>query len=367
MEPIHPIIDADAHVEESTETWKHLDQDFYQRRPLPVLIDKDTPYGRTNAFWFIDGKAHPKLSGRGLHFFATPPISETAKAKPVSVGAQTLTDILTRLADMDRMRIDCQVVFPTLFLTALCDDVKLEAALCRSYNRFMAESCNHSKGRVRFAAVLPMRDVAESVQEMRRAKERGAVAVMTLGMVWDRELGNRDFFPVYAEAERLDLPLCIHFGWGAPNLTDLFQTLLNSFFSAASLPVVMGFYSMVTGGVFDEFPKLRVAYLEVGSQWLPYAVHQMERFWRAGRVPTKHKPTEYLKRGNIYLSVEVDEDIQYLLQFLGEDQLVIASDYPHGDPSHEEDMVGEVEKRTDLPEKLRQKILSDNPRRLYGL
>lgn len=53
--------------------------------------------------------------------------------------------------------------------------------------------------------------------------------------------------------------------------------------------------------------------------------------------------------------------------YIGEDQLVRASDYPHGDPSHEGDMVGEVEKRTDLPKRLRDKILSDNPRRLYGL
>lgn len=360
-------IDADAHVEECTETWYHLDAEFYQRRPLPVLIDRDTPYGANNAFWFIDGKAYPKLAGRGLNTFATPPISEYARAKPFSVGAQTLTDMKARLADMDRMRIDCQVVFPTLFLTALCDDVKLEAALCRSYNSWMAECCGRSGGRVRFAAVVPMRDVAESVRELRRAKERGAVAAMTLGMVWDKELGNEEFFPFYAEAERLDIPVCVHFGWGAPALTDLFQTLRDSFFSAAMLPVVMGFYSMLSGGVFDEFPKLRVAFLEAGSEWLRYALHQMERAWRAGRVPTKEKPGNYLRKGNIFIAVEADEDIDRTARDAGEDQLVLASDYPHGDPSHEEDMVGELEKRTDLPTRVREKILSDNPRRLYKL
>ena len=361
------IIDADAHVEECTETWKFLDKEFYARRPLPVKIERDTPYGANNAFWFIDGEAYPKLAGRGLHTFATPPISEYAEAKPFSVGAQTLTDIKTRLADMDRMRIHCQVVFPTLFLTALCDDVGLEAALCRSYNSFMAESCGRSSGRLRYAAVVPMRDVAESVREMRRAKSLGAVAVMTLGLVWDKELGHREFFPFYAEAEHLDLPVCIHFGWGAPGLTELFQTLRNSQFSAGMLPVAMGFYSVISGGAPDEFPRLRIAFLEAGSEWLPYALHQMERAWRAGRIPTKQQPKEYLRSGKIFISVEADEDINYLLNYIGEDQLVIASDYPHGDPSHEEDMVGEVEKRTDLPKRVREKILGDNPRRLYGI
>jgi len=361
------VIDADAHVEECEETWKFLDREFYRLRPLPVRIDPDTPYGANNAFWLIDGKAFPKLAGRGLHTFATPPISEYAQSKPFSVGAQTLADIKTRLADMDRMRIDAQVVFPTLFLVTLSDDVRLEAALCRSYNSWMTENCRRSQGRIRFTAVVPMRDVAESVRETRRARELGAVAVMTLGVVWDRELGNQEFFPFYAEAERLDMPVGVHFGWGAPGLTDLFQNILNSSFSAAMLPVMMGFYSILSGGVLDGFPKLRVAFLEAGSEWLPYALHQLERAWRRGRVPSmKRSPRDYLQGGNIYISVEADEDVPYLLQYIGEDQLVIASDYPHGDPSHEEDMVGELERRPDLSPRLREKILCANPRRLYG-
>lgn len=361
------IIDADAHVEECEETWKFLDEEFFQRRPVPVTIPNNTPYRSNNAFWLIDGKAYPKLAGRGLHTFATPPISEYAKSKPYTVDAQTLIDIKTRLADMDRMRIDCQVVFPTLFLVTLADDVRLEAALCRSYNSWMAENCNRSYGRIKYAAVVPIRDVAESVREARRAKQLGAVAVITLGVAWDKELGNQDFFPFYEEAERLGLPVCVHFGWGAPGLTDLFQNINNSSFSAAMLPVMMGFYSILSGGVLDAFPKLRVAFLEAGSEWLPYALHQLERAWRAGRVPVKANPRDYLQSGRIYISVEADEDINHLLRYIGEDQLVIASDYPHGDPSHEEDMVGELEKRGDLSARLREKILGENPQRLYGL
>ncbi|MBI4611862.1 MAG: amidohydrolase [Candidatus Rokubacteria bacterium] len=361
------VIDADAHVEECTETWSFLEKQFYPRRPLPIEIDKDTVFGRINAFWLIDGEAFPKFSGRGLHILGTPPISEFAKAKPVSVGAQTLTDIKTRLADMDRLGIDIQVVFPTLFLVALAEDVVLEAALCRSYNSWMAEVTGKSDGRIKFSAVLPFRDISESVREMRRAKEMGAVDVMTMGLVWDKELGNKEFFPIYDEACRLDLPVCIHFGWGAPGLTRIFQTVPSSSFSAAMLPVAMGFYSIISGGVMDEFPNVRVAFLEAGSEWLPYALHQLERAWGRERARCKRNPGDYLKDGNIYISVEADEDINHLLHFIGEDQLVIASDYPHTDPSHEEDMVRELQKRTDLPGGIQEKILCHNPARLYSL
>ena len=360
------VIDADAHVEECAETWSYLSPDFYRDRPLPIVIDTDTPYGRNNAFWLIEGKVFPKLAGRGLHTFATPPVSEYAKSKPISVGAQSLTDLETRLADLDRLRIDCQVVFPTLFLAALADDVTLETALCRSYNSWMANKCARSRNRIKFAAVVPLRDVAESVREIRRARELGAVAVMTPGIVWDKELGNRAFFPFYEEACRLDLPVCVHFAWGAPGLTDLFQTLGTSRFAAGILPVIVGFFSLVSCGVLDEFPRLRVAFLEAGAGWLPHAVHQLEGA-RPRFAGGKKHPGEYFKDGNLYVAFEADEDINYLAQFTGEDQLLIASDYPHGDPSHEEDMVGALEKRADLAPRLREKVLSANPARLYGL
>ena len=360
------IIDADAHVEECAETWSFLDQEFYRQRPLPIQIDTDTPYGRNNAFWLIEGKVFPKLAGRGIHTFATPPISEYARSKPISVGAQSLTDVKTRLQDLDRLGIDCQVVFPTLFLVTLADDVALEAALCRSYNTWMGKISAQSENRIKYAAVVPLRDVAESVREMRRAKELGAAAVMTLGIVWDRELGNREFFPFYEEASRLDLPVGVHFGWGAPGLTDAFQTLGNSAFSAGVLPVVMGFYSLLSGGVLDEFPDLRVAFLEAGSEWLPFAIHQLDRA-RSRFVSFKKNPKDYFRDGQLYVSVELDEDINYLVRLIGEDQMVTASDYPHGDPSHEEDMVGELGRRADLSSRVREKILSHNPARLYCL
>ena len=361
------VIDADAHVYESPDTWSHLDPSFQNQRPLPIKIDLDTPYGRHNAFWLIEGKAFPKMAGRGLHIFGTPTISESALAKPMTVGAQTLTDVQDRLADMDRLRIDCQVVFPTLFLVTLPDDVGLEAALCRAYNSYMAAVCARSGGRIRFSAVVPLRDVDEAVRELRRAKDLGAVAVMTLGLVWNMELGNRCFFSFYAEAERLELPLCVHFGWGGPGLTDAFQALESSSFSAAMLPVVMGFHSIISQGVLDEFPRLRVAFLEAGSEWLIYAVRQMERSWHDGRFRCKRAPGQYLRDGNVYVSVEADEDIPYLVNLIGEDQLVIASDYPHEDASREEEMVRQLEDRADISPSLREKILGRSAERLYGM
>ena len=136
----------------------------------------------------------------------------------MTIGAQTLTDVPARLGDMDKLGIDLQVVFPTLFLVALTDDVALEAALCRSYNNWMAEACGKAKERLKFSAVVPLRDVNESVREVRRAKEMGAVAVMTLGVVWNTELGNTRLFPLLRRGKPFGSPGLCPFWMGRARL-----------------------------------------------------------------------------------------------------------------------------------------------------
>ena len=365
------IIDADVHVEESKAMFDLLEKEYYSRRPLPVVIDSDSVYGKYNGFWLIDGNTCPKIIGRRATIFATPTIMERAKQKPISIPAQEMTDIEARLKDLDRMSIDRQVVYPTLFLGTTADDVKLEAALMRCYNSFMADACARSRGRLRFAALVPIRDVEESVRELRRAKSLGAVVAMLLGMAYDKMLGDKALYPLYEEAARLDIPIAIHFGWGSPDITNAFAYDFSDgrgaptpspFFSSGTLPVLMGFHSIMASGLMETFPRLRIAFLETGSEWLPYVIRQLKR----GRAVTKD-PADYFKEGRVYVACEADEDINYLVALIGEDSLVMGSDYPHGDLSHEENMVATVMGREDVPLRVREKLLSTNPARLYGL
>ena len=59
-----------------------------------------------------------------------------------------MTDIPARLADMDRLGIATQIVYPTLFLVYLTDDPELDVALARAYNRFMAHACAHRNSEI---------------------------------------------------------------------------------------------------------------------------------------------------------------------------------------------------------------------------
>ncbi len=356
------IIDADAHIEESVAMFERLDKEFQPRRPLPVRLERDTIYGRYNAVWLIDGETYPKLVGKGGTIFRTPTLMEAASQKRESIGAQELIDVPARIRDMNKVKIDTQVVFPSLFLTHTAEDLKLEAALLRAYNSFLGECATTSKGRIRFAALVPIRDVAESIKEIKRAARIGAAAVMLQGMAWDKLLGDESLFPFYQVAADLNLPVCVHLGWGCPALTRIFDATTN--FYSAILPVLMGFNSIMSSAAFEKIANLRFSFLEAGAAWLPFMIKQVRR--DNMRRKLAKDPIEYFNTGRVFVSAEPDEDLTGIAALVGEDSFVLGSDYPHGDPSRQEDMVAEFRERKDLSQTMVEKMLCDNPKRLYG-
>ncbi|MCH8930210.1 MAG: S-adenosylmethionine:tRNA ribosyltransferase-isomerase [Proteobacteria bacterium] len=160
------VIDADTHVFEPRETWDFLDEEMYLRRPIIVSGPSDTVYRRSN-FWLIDGNIFPKSAGKGGFLLGTP--TEPGQLESGDVRARELLDIEGRLNAMDLMGSQTQVIYPTLFLAYVTDDVDLEIALCRSYNRFMADACAKSEGR-RIIAVgtTSVRVLEHTAQEMER-------------------------------------------------------------------------------------------------------------------------------------------------------------------------------------------------------
>src|SRR4029434_9226237 len=123
------VIDADAHVEESQAMFDRLDREYYDRRPLSVRFDGDTVFGKYNAVWLIEGETYPKLVGEGGTIFRTATLIAAVSLKRERIGAQEMTDIDARLKDMDKVKIDTQVVFPGLFFTTIAEDLRLETVL----------------------------------------------------------------------------------------------------------------------------------------------------------------------------------------------------------------------------------------------
>jgi predicted TIM-barrel fold metal-dependent hydrolase len=280
------------------------------------------------------------------------------------------------LSFLDDCGIEQSVLLPTAGLAVgLIEDASWAVEICRAYNDWLHAKYTQASPRFQGTALLPVQDVTAAVQELRRAAtELGFPAgLLPAVTVLNRAYGNSDFWPLYAEAERLDVALTVHGSPGRGLGLDHLQSFIESHTLKEPFAVMIQLTSMMYQGVFETFPGLRVAYLEAGAGWMPYMIDRMdEEYERRGKrwAPRLTKPpSEYLRGGQVYVSVETQErTLPTVLELFGEDYVLFASDYPH-ERQRSEFLVDipSFSERTDISQPAKRKILADNARRFYRL
>lgn len=311
------IVDADTHICESEAMWQLLDGEWYPRRPVLISVPDDTWYGEDNAFWLVDGNIFPKPAGKGGFKLITPSAAKKqSRRTDIVIACREITDPEARLRDMDKLGVEVQVIYPTLFLIYLTNDVRLEIALCRAYNRWMAKVWSTGRDRLRWVAVLPLRSMEESINEMAWAKDHGAVGVFFRGLEGNLTLDNPYFFPVYERASSLDMPICIHTGSGAPGLMGLFDLERNHAFAHGRVLPLFAFRVIVANRIPELFPNLRFGFIEASASWVPYILHVLRRLLRERW--NHASSVDLFQNYRLYVACEADEDIPYIAQYIGE-------------------------------------------------
>ncbi|MBI2357962.1 MAG: amidohydrolase [Deltaproteobacteria bacterium] len=368
------VIDADGHVEESVATFsdQYLDPAFRSQRPQVMGADG-------LAYWMIEEQLFPRRVGRGCHNLGTPvsyggKLAKHSIDKPDTRESMELSDIRARLQAMDEEGIAAQVIYPTLFLAyPLSSNPALATALTTAYNRFMGDRLAGQE-RLMWAAVVNLDDVAASARQVHEAKRLGASAVMVLGTAGDRLLDDESLLPFYEAVAQENLALAVHVGWACPPLSNLYTHIYPSGVIPFCMPVLMGFVAILSGGILDRFPDLKVVFLEAGSLWIHFLVDRLQHRFKnslAKVVPqaapkAAHPPLEYIRRGNLYFSAEIEDALlPQVIELVGEGQIVFGSDMPHGD--RERFAARMLQERADLSSSAKVCILEKNPARLYGI
>jgi predicted TIM-barrel fold metal-dependent hydrolase len=373
------VIDADGHVEENLITFsdKYFAPEFRPHRPQVV---PGTEEGL--AYWMIDEQLFPRRVGRGCNNLGTPasyqgkPVRH-AQRKPDSLGSMELTSLNERLQIMDEEGIWLQVLYPTLFLAyPLSSNPTYMSAMGDAYNRWLGDILAGQE-RLKWVGVANLDDIPAAVKQVRDVKELGGVGMMILGTAGDRLLDDNSLLPFYEAVAAADLPLAVHVGWACPSLNNLYTHIYPSGVIPFLMPVLMGMVSMMSGGIFDRFPSMRVVYLEAGCLWVHFILERLHhRFQHSGKnlanvvsrtAPIqKLSPEEYIKKGNIYFSSEVEDILlPQVLELVGDGQLMFASDMPHGD--RERFAAKMLLDRKDISDVSKTKILESNPAKFYRL
>ncbi|MEK9660066.1 MAG: amidohydrolase family protein [Chloroflexota bacterium] len=341
------VIDSDSHVVESERTWDFIPEPLQHLRPA-VLQPKAGYKTGAPEYWFIDGRVFGKNVNIGLDT-----TEETREA----------SDIAKRLSHMDELGVDTHVLYPSIFLRPLATHPEVELALAQGYNRWLGNISAQGGGRLPWPVIIPSQDREAAIAELHYGKEHGACGVFMRGMEGQYRLTDPWFDPIWAEASALNLPVCIHAATGNFGFFDYFTR--DSGFATFKLPAVAAFHDIVMKGMHKRFPDLRWAFIEVSASWLPYALNDLSlRFAKRGE---SWAGAELLAERNIFVACQTADDMPYILECAGEDNIVIGTDYGHNDTSSEIKALRRLREEGGLSTGTADKILDTNARKLYGL
>ena len=355
------VIDSDAHVVETERTWDFMDPEDAKFRPQLV----QSPEEPTRQHWVIDGEI------RGFRFPTLTEIQMEARSQrgrniTTPQAARELDDVGLRLQDMDRLGIDVQVLHHTLWIEQVAERPEVERAICRGWNRWLGDIWRQSGGRLRWSCVPPYMSLDAALEEMQTAKENGAVAVNMRPIEGTRTILDPYFYPIYEEAVRLDMSVAVHIANANPSIVNILRTPEDpgSAFGIFRIPTVASCHALIMSKIPERFPELRWGFIEASAGWVPWIITESKNRYQGA---ARKFPENVLKEYNIYVTCQTDDDIPYILQCAGDDNILIGTDYGHFDPSSEVDAISIFKGMEGISEESMRKILSDNPKVLYGI
>jgi predicted TIM-barrel fold metal-dependent hydrolase len=285
-------------------------------------------------------------------------------------------DPAERIKDMDYEGVDVNLTLPSGWFGTwtTSDDVSLETGMYRVYHRWMQDYCSDYPQRLGGVILVTSRDVKAGVEEIRRwGKSRWAWGVMAYAP-YGVPIDHPDLEPIWAEAAAHDLAIILHtftvMPPYAPGGLDTWENLFVQRSAAHPWCGMRNMAALIGSGVMDRYPKLRIGTLEAGHGWLPFWMRRLDehaRTIRAALPDLKMMPSEYVTSGRYFQSIEVPEGgdmTNAVIDLVGEDVLMYASDYPHGE-SHFPETV-KLALAWEMNEERRRKLMWDNACRLYA-
>ena len=362
------VLDSDLHVIEPEDLYdRYLDVAFRDRVPRRLKDSRGYLH-----HWQVGEYIFPRPVGRGRT-----DADEHSRGVLREYAAAGF-DAAAQLRAMDVEGVDIAVLFRTL--PVVCADdypADFALALCRAWNDWMADFRARDPRRLRAAALLTLHDPRLAAEELRRAvTSLGFVAAQMMpNPVNGVNLHDPALDPLWAEAERLGVPVCFHptkHNYSRDHFVNRFLTRPSSTLAHTlnnPVELMSAIACMTAGGVLERFPRLRCAFLEGNCAWLPWLLWRLDEQWETCRsgedIRLQALPSEYFRR-QCFISVDADEDqVGWVIQKLSDDTIVFSTDYPHSD-SHFPDAT-ELFLKLPIADGSKRKILWDNCARLYNL
>jgi uncharacterized protein len=338
MTRTYNVIDADGHILEPLDLWdKYMDPKFRDRAPR-LVVDPATGTEKLD----VEGQLLGSQQGMGgIGGVGARQGAVKAAEMKYNEGRPGGFDPHKRIPDMDLDGIDAAFLYPSMGLFAgAVHDPELASALCRAYNRWLADYCKPYPDRLFGVAMVPMQSVEHAMQEMKFARrDLGFRACFLRPNPYHgtKMINDPMYEPFWAAAEDLDMSVGFHEGAsaGMPQVgIDRFEGRGARHIITHTMEMMLACLAVIWGGVCEKHPNLRIGFLESGGGWIAPWLDRMDRHFddqgfNDSELTTR--PSEIFQR-NCWISFEpVEGSLKVLADYVGPNKIMWATDYPHPD------------------------------------
>lgn len=237
---------------------------------------------------------------------------------------------VTRIREMDETQVSIQVLstIPVLFNYWAKPQDGHETA--RFLNDHIAATVNHRPDRFIGLGTVPLQDIDLSIREMERCVSELKMPGLEIGSnINSKNLSDPSFFPFYEAAEKLGCALFVH-PWEMMG-EDQMQRYWLPWLVGMPAETSRAICSMIFGGVFEKFPRLRVAFAHGGGSF-PFTIGRIEHGFAVRpdlvAVDNPISPRDYIGRFWVDSLVHDPKAMAFLIDTMGEDKICLGSDYP---------------------------------------
>jgi len=289
-------------------------------------------------------------------------------------GVRRVIDPHLRVKDAEMDGVDAEIIFGILGAATRLEDREASMEMFRIYNDWLADFCRPYRDRLIGLACLPFGNIDAAVKEVHRVAKLG-IRGLELSCSWDMDpMYDPLWEPLWQAVSEVELPLNFHtFPTVSPRARDKYsgrerRVALFSGVTGFQMGLVDILSAVIGGTVLERYPKLKIVFGESGIGWIPYALDRMDFEWedRFRDLGLTMKPSDYWRR-QCKATFQFDRIGTRLIDEMGDETIMWASDYPHTDGIWPESAKYIEEQFGHLPADVVQKITCDNAGKLYGL
>jgi aminocarboxymuconate-semialdehyde decarboxylase len=240
-------------------------------------------------------------------------------------------DPAVRIKALDQMSIDIQAISPSPILLFYWDEPEVAAHFSRRQNEAIQTVVEKFPDRFVGFGSVPLQSVPQAIAVAEEAKSMGLKGLEIGNAVGEKPLDDPSFEPFFTAVQKLEMLLFVHPLEGGGDPGDPLAPILGNVLQFTYRTTMM-IERMILTGMFEQYPNLRLC-LSHGGGLLAFNIWRLDHSY--GLRPelkrsVPQKPSEYLRRFYFDTIVHSVAALEFLVQIVGADRVVMGTDYPMG-------------------------------------